>query len=295
MEENNSSNSVIRITILAAIVVILGINVYRTEQCKKEINTLRGMVDFMLINNNAISDSVCATSPEPEVEAPRDLDLMSSAQSSTEPVQGVTREQFAELSRSVSVLESKVAALQNSGKSSAGSTTIVQGTSKEEFTRLEGSVTSMQSKIIALQSKVEVLAQSQKQMAATIKSVTNTSSETVASSRSSRTKAVSTSSNTTDWKGKVSVSAKAKVENRYVSGYTYLPKISEGPVGNVVVTIEINWGGTVTSAQINPKSTISDEDILDACKDAALRTSFSINPDAPQKQTATITYSFTAR
>ncbi len=295
MEENNSSNSVIRITILAAIVVILGINVYRTEQCKKEINTLRGMVDFMLINNNAISDSVCATSPEPEVEEPRDLDLTSSAQGSTEPVQGVTKEQFAELSRSVSVLESKVAALQNSGKSSAGSTTIVQGTSKEEFTRLEGNVTSMQSKITALQSKVEVLTQSQKQMAATIKSVTNTSSETVSSSRSSRTKAVSTSSNTTVWKGKVSVTAKVKVENRYVRGGTFLPEISEGPVGDVVVTIEISWGGTVTYAQINPKSTISDEDILDACKDAALRTKFSYNPDAPQKQTATITYTFTAR
>ncbi len=293
--EENSSNSVIRITILAAIVVILGINVYRTEQCKKEINTLRGMVDFMLINNNAISDSACATSPEPEVEAPRDLDLTSSAQSSTEAVQGVTKEQFAELSRSVSVLESKVAALQNSGKSSAGSTTIVQGTSKEEFTRLEGNVTSMQSKITALQSKVEVLTQSQKQMAATIKSVTNTSSETVSSSRSSRTKAVSTSSNTTVWKGKVSVTAKVKVENRYVRGGTFLPEISEGPVGDVVVTIEISWGGTVTYAQINPKSTISDEDILDACKDAALRTKFSYNPDAPQKQTATITYTFTAR
>ncbi len=293
--EENSSNSVIRITILAAIVVILGINVYRTEQCKKEINTLRGMVDFMLTNNNAISDSACATSPEPEVEAPRDLDLTSSAQSSTEAVQGVTKEQFAELSRSVSVLESKVAALQNSGKSSAGSTTIVQGTSKEEFTRLEGNVTSMQSKITALQSKVEVLTQSQKQMAATIKSVTNTSSETVSSSRSSRTKAVSTSSNTTVWKGKVSVTAKVKVENRYVRGGTFLPEISEGPVGDVVVTIEISWGGTVTYAQINPKSTISDEDILDACKDAALRTKFSYNPDAPQKQTATITYTFTAR
>ena len=44
MEENNS-NSIIKIAVVAAIAVILGINVYRTEQCKKEISELSGIVD----------------------------------------------------------------------------------------------------------------------------------------------------------------------------------------------------------------------------------------------------------
>lgn len=304
MEENNS-NSIIKIAVVAAIAVILGINVYRTEQCKKEISELSGIVDGLISLND--NDDLCGTSPAISDDTPADDDASTpQTQVGTEIVEVVTQEQFAELSKSVSQLEAKVAALQGKGQTS-GSTTIIQGASKEEFSKLEGSVSTMQSKITALQSKVEQLTRSQTQMATTLKKVTTVSSSTTGtvSSSSSTTKSVSStkssssetisSSKSTNQKTRVSVTAKVKVEDRYVSGETYLPKVTEGLVGKVVVNITIEHYGRVVSARINPGSTISDEDILDACKDAALRTSFSINTEAPSKQTATITYTFTAR
>ena len=304
MEENNS-NSIIKIAIVAAIAVILGINVYRTEQCKKEISELSGIVDGLISLND--NDDLCGTSPAISDDTPADDNASTpQTQVGTEIVEGVSQEQFAELSKSVSQLESKVAALQGKGQTS-GSTTIIQGASKEEFSKLEGSVSTIQSKITALQSKVEQLTKSQTQMATTLKKVTTVSSSTTGtvSSSSSTTKSVSStsssssetisSSKSTNPKTRVSVTAKVKVEDRYVSGETYLPKVTEGLVGKVVVNITIEHYGRVVSARINPGSTISDEDILDACKDAALRTSFSINTEAPSKQTATITYTFTAR
>lgn len=309
MEENNS-NSIIKIAVVAAIAVILGINVYRTEQCKKEISELSGIVDGLISLND--NDDLCGMSPAISDDTPADdnallLSQTPQTQVGTEIVEGVTQEQFAELSKSVSQLEAKVATLQGKGQTS-GSTTIIQGASKEEFSKLEGSVSTMQSKITALQSKVEQLTRSQTQMATTLKKVTTVSSSTtgtvsssssttksVSSTKSSSSETISSSSKSTNQKRNVTVTAKVKVEDRYVTRVTYLPKISEGPIGKVVVNITITQYGSVVSARINPESTISDEDILDACKDAALRTSFSINPEVPDKQQATITYTFTAK
>ena len=95
--------------------------------------------------------------------------------------------------------------------------------------------------------------------------------------------------------GPVKVSAKVKVENRYVSGTTYLPKVSRGPVGVVVINVTMNRVGIVSAVSVNPATTISDDDIIDACKEAALKTSFGYNPEAPNKSTGTIKYIFTAR
>lgn len=95
--------------------------------------------------------------------------------------------------------------------------------------------------------------------------------------------------------GRASVSAKVKVENRYVQGTTYLPKVSTGSAGTVIVNVVLNRIGTVGSVSIDASSTISDEDILDACKEAALKTSFAYNPEAPDKSRGTITYTFTAK
>lgn len=95
--------------------------------------------------------------------------------------------------------------------------------------------------------------------------------------------------------GRVAVSAKAKVENRYVSGTTYLPKVSTGPTGVVVINVTMDQLGSVGRVSVNPSSTINDEDIIDACKESALRTRFGLNLDAPERSTGTITYTFTAR
>lgn len=309
MEENNSK-SIIKVAVVAAIVVILGINVYRTEQCKKEISnlstTVEGYIMYQAISSNTNDSTSINMTAEDDLSINPDC-----SDKNVTIVQGVSQEQFAELSESVSRLEAKVATLQGKGQTS-GSTTIVQGASKEEFRKLEGSVSTMQSKITALQSKVEQLTKSQTQVVTALKKVTTASSSTssstgiassssssatksVSSSKSSSSETISSSSKSTNQKVRVSVTAKVKVEDRYVPYRTYLPNISEGPVGKVVVNITIEHSGSVVSARINPESTISDEDILDACKEAALKTGFSYNPEAPSKQTGTITYTFTAR
>jgi hypothetical protein len=95
--------------------------------------------------------------------------------------------------------------------------------------------------------------------------------------------------------GRVAVSAKAKVENRYVLGTTYLPKVSTGPTGVVVINVTMDRVGIVSAVSVNGSTTIADEDVIDACKEAALKTSFGYNPEAPNKSTGTITYTFTAR
>lgn len=91
---------------------------------------------------------------------------------------------------------------------------------------------------------------------------------------------------------RISITAKAKVENRYLPKEAVLPRIIHGPTGTVVINVTINLLGEVSAVSVNSKSTITDEEIIDACKEAALRTRFSSNADAPSKQTGTITYTF---
>ena len=80
-----------------------------------------------------------------------------------------------------------------------------------------------------------------------------------------------------------------------MQGATYLPKVSTGSAGIVIVNVVLNRLGTVGSVSIDANSTITDEDILDACKEAALKTDFAYNPEAPDKSRGTITYTFTAK
>ena len=115
------------------------------------------------------------------------------------------------------------------------------------------------------------------------------------SSQSSRQETPITTNQPANTQVRVSVSAKVKVENRYVSGTTYLPKVTTGPTGTVVINVSMDRVGIVSSASVNSASTIFDEDIIDACKEAALKTSFGYNPEAPQKSTGTITYTFSPK
>jgi hypothetical protein len=57
----------------------------------------------------------------------------------------------------------------------------------------------------------------------------------------------------------------------------------------------MNRVGIVSKATVNTGTTITDEEILDACKEAALKTSFGYNPEAPDHSIGTITYTFTAK
>lgn len=91
-------------------------------------------------------------------------------------------------------------------------------------------------------------------------------------------------------------SAKARVEDRYVSGRTVLPEGQFTEEGTVVIEVWIDDIGTVTKTVV-ASSTIEDEEVQYACREAALKTDFSINHDQGHdiKQKGTITYTFTAQ
>lgn len=88
------------------------------------------------------------------------------------------------------------------------------------------------------------------------------------------------------------VEAKIRVENRYVNGQTHLPKGKSGITGVVVIKVEMNQLGMVSSAVVASGTTINDEDIQYNCTEAALKTDFAYNPGAPETSVGTITYTF---
>lgn len=96
-------------------------------------------------------------------------------------------------------------------------------------------------------------------------------------------------------KKQISVSVKAKLENRYVQHSLSSPKVSYGPEGKVVILVTVDHFGDVIKVSLKSESTILDEDIVDMCKECALKTKFSYNSDAPEKETGTITYTFIAK
>ena len=153
------------------------------------------------------------------------------------------------------------------------------------FKTMNKKVADISKTVARLESKVEKLSSS-KQPAATAPKTAVSSTPT---SKPSNTAPASGT------KGRVAVSAKAKVENRYVEREIVLPKITTGPTGIVVINVSVDMIGKVVAVSVNSKSTITDEEILDECKDAALRTRFSYNTDVLSNVMGTITYSFSAK
>lgn len=150
---------------------------------------------------------------------------------------------------------------------------------------LEDRISSLESMVKTLQVTVDRLT----------KAPSPVSARTASSAGDSSNISGTASSEETKENGRVSVSVRVKVENRYVQGTKPVPKVTIGPVGIVVIDVTINRLGMVGTASINRSSTITDEDVLDLCKEAALKTDFSYNPEAPDKTRGTITYTFTAR
>lgn len=93
----------------------------------------------------------------------------------------------------------------------------------------------------------------------------------------------------------IEVSTKGKAENRYIERNWNRPITKDGIAGVVVLNVVIKNIGEITKVSLNPASTITDEDIIDSCKECALKTRFSSNYDCPDRQTGTITYTFTER
>lgn len=91
-------------------------------------------------------------------------------------------------------------------------------------------------------------------------------------------------------------SVKVRVEDRYVQGEPELPAGKFNEEGTVVVKVLIDFMGGVTSTSIQ-SSTVTDEEVQYACREAALKTRFSSNvhADIDSRLAGTITYTFSAQ
>lgn len=88
------------------------------------------------------------------------------------------------------------------------------------------------------------------------------------------------------------VKSSYRMEDRYVGYKVYEPQELGSAEGIVKLDITISTIGQVNSAKLNSASTITDEEVIEACKKAALKTDFNLNLDAPKIQQGTITYTF---
>lgn len=90
---------------------------------------------------------------------------------------------------------------------------------------------------------------------------------------------------------RLKVKSSYRMEDRYSYG-VYDPEELGNAEGIVKLDITISTIGQVNSAKLNSFSTITDEEVIEACKKAALKTDFNLNLDAPRLQQGTITYTF---
>lgn len=90
---------------------------------------------------------------------------------------------------------------------------------------------------------------------------------------------------------RLKVKSSYRMEDRYSYGVDNPQELGNAE-GIVKLDITINYSGDVKSAKLNSASTITDEEVIEACKKAALKTSFNYNSDAPKLQQGTITYTF---
>ena len=91
---------------------------------------------------------------------------------------------------------------------------------------------------------------------------------------------------------RLKVKSSYRMEDRYVGYKVYEPQELGNAEGIVKLDITIDFSGDVKSAKLNSASTITDEEVIEACKKAALKTDFNLNLDAPKLQQGTITYEF---
>lgn len=91
---------------------------------------------------------------------------------------------------------------------------------------------------------------------------------------------------------RLKVKSSYRMEDRYVSFEVYEPQELGNAEGIVKLDITIDKYGDVKSAKLNSASSITDEEVIEACKKAALQTDFNYNYDAPKLQQGTITYTF---
>lgn len=93
-------------------------------------------------------------------------------------------------------------------------------------------------------------------------------------------------------KAKVTVSTSYRLEDRYVSRRVELPEYLGEQSGQITVIILVNQYGTVTKTSVAEGATITDSEVIESVRRAALKTDFNSNYDAPKLVEGTITYTF---
>lgn len=93
-------------------------------------------------------------------------------------------------------------------------------------------------------------------------------------------------------RAKVTVSTSYRLEDRYVIGKVELPDHRGTQGGTITVNIFVSQGGTVKKTSVADGATITDPEVIESVRKAALQTSFNSNYDAPELQEGTIIYTF---
>ena len=98
-------------------------------------------------------------------------------------------------------------------------------------------------------------------------------------------------------KKRIVVDTKYRIEDRYVLYKIEKPELKGNEVGNVVINILVNRSGDVNSAKLKSATGITNEEVIEACKKAALKTKFNYDTDADydEKKRGTITYIFSEK
>ena len=98
-------------------------------------------------------------------------------------------------------------------------------------------------------------------------------------------------------KKRIVIDTKYRIEDRYVRYKIEKPELKGNEVGNVVINILVNYSGDVNSAKLKSATGITNEEVIEACKKAALKTKFNYDTDADydEKKRGTITYIFSEK
>lgn len=94
---------------------------------------------------------------------------------------------------------------------------------------------------------------------------------------------------------KVIVSSKYRLEDRYVSYKIKDPEIIGEEEGNVIIRILVDIYGSVVSARLESSNGITNAEVIEACKKAALKTDFNYNSNIREDQSGSIIYIFTKK
>lgn len=93
-------------------------------------------------------------------------------------------------------------------------------------------------------------------------------------------------------RAKVTVSTSYRLEDRYVVGKVELPETLGSQAGAITVIVSVSKYGDVKKTSIAEGATITDPEVIEAVRRAALQTDFNSNYDAPDLVEGTITYTF---